>query len=230
MWGMGLRLVVVAACVGSSVLGCDDRLAIPGHSGEGGSGASGGAPGAGGHGGVGGQGAITGTSGAGGAGIGGTTGYGGFFGYGGSGGGGTNGFGGAFDAGPPRLDALPSDPVVFVDLSRPDVATAVALCSVDGGRGTNLDVAMFTAEQFCSLFIAVCGPMARDPSLKVMGSCMTTYDSWSSGASFEGMHGQQGCRSYHLCNAVNTNYLTVHCPHAEGLANATADAGTGPCP
>jgi len=224
MWGMGLRLVVIAACVGCGLLGCADRPAIPGQPGEGGSGAGGSDPRGGG------QGGVTGTSGGGGAGIGGATGYGGFLGYGGAGGGGASGFGGAFDAGPPRVDAGPGDAFFYVDASRPDVAIATALCSVDGGRGTNMDVVMFTAEQFCSLFIAVCGPLASDPALKAMASCVSTYSSWSSAASYEGMHGEQGCRSYHLCNAVNTNYLTVHCPHAEGRAQYGADAGTGPCP
>jgi len=107
-------------------------------------------------------------------------------------------------------------------------AAARAMCNLDGCKASN-DATMFTPEQFCALFIEVCGALTNDANLKSMESCQATYSGWSTAAYASSMHGQQGCRSYHLCNATRSG-PAVHCPHAEGLSSPFADAGTGPCP
>jgi len=210
------KLAVPFLTLSLVAFGCSSSTSTPKDGGTGGAAGSG----AGGKGG-----SAGGAGGAAGSGAGGAAGS-------GAGGAAGSGAGGVADAGPqdrPGTGGTTDAGGVDAPLSTAAMAVA-AMCGVDGGTGSNMDVAMFTPEQFCTLFTELCGSLATNAALKVMGTCVTTYMGWTSTTSNEGMHGQQGCRSYHLCNAFNTKNLTLHCPHAEGLASMGADAVTGPCP
>jgi hypothetical protein len=55
------------------------------------------------------------------------------------------------------------------------------------------------------------------------------FNGWTSTSDGGNAHGQQGCRSYHLCNAATLTSATVkatHCPHAEGKSMADAGPNT----
>jgi hypothetical protein len=103
-----------------------------------------------------------------------------------------------------------------------DVASvARAMCA---GKTDN-NATMFTAEQFCALWAQTCSAV---PGVTLTAaSCMALYNSWTTtpDAGISGGHGQQGCRSYHLCNAVNVTAIP-HCYHAEGRTGQDAGANT----
>jgi hypothetical protein len=100
-------------------------------------------------------------------------------------------------------------------------ATARAMCA---GKTDN-NATMFTAEQFCALWAQTCS--AVPGTTLTAASCLDTYNSWTTtlDAGTVGLHGQQGCRSYHLCNAANVRVIP-HCYHAEGRTGQDAGANT----
>jgi hypothetical protein len=69
-------------------------------------------------------------------------------------------------------------------------------------------------------------------ALSTTATCEAAYATWTATGA-DGMYGQQGCRSYHLCNAAaSVTNESAHCPHAQGYNDSMASTmyGTGPCP
>ena len=81
-----------------------------------------------------------------------------------------------------------------------------------GANGTGI----FTAAQFCTLYLATCTGADAASGYTTMPSCENMY----------GMVTTTGhCRSYHLCNALGTDTAAnrmTHCPHAIGMGGQCA--------
>ena len=86
----------------------------------------------------------------------------------------------------------------------------------------------FTPQQFCALYRDICAPISGITQFATEQDCENSYNGFSTDAGTEGPNGQKGCRTYHLCNALNID-LNIHCPHATGLASRDGGPG-GPCP
>ncbi|HSZ81048.1 MAG TPA: hypothetical protein VLA14_02140 [Polyangia bacterium] len=81
----------------------------------------------------------------------------------------------------------------------------------------------YAPEDFCKVYLAVCGTTTFDGALTET-DCVATYTSWAT-KKVTGMPtvGVQNCTSYHLCNAYNggiAGATTVHCPHAAATASS----------
>jgi hypothetical protein len=206
------KLAVPFLVLSLAAFGCSSSSTTTTDGGKGGSGggAGGGAGGAtdggtGGHGGGGGAGGAGGGQGGAGGGQGGAGGHGG------AGGGTGGGAGGATDGGTGGAGGA-------TDGSTDGVNVAAA-CT---GK-TDANATPFTADQFCAIFEQVC---ANVPGITITPSdCVATYNGFNSTPEDGGAHGQQGCRSYHLCNAFNVGAMP-HCYHAEGRNGQDGGANT----
>ena len=71
------------------------------------------------------------------------------------------------------------------------------------GHGRERRRRSFTAEEFCEVYMDVCGTTTFTGMLTA-ADCATTYASWST-KKVMGMAtvGEQNCTSYHVCNAYN---------------------------
>jgi hypothetical protein len=214
------KLAVPFLVLSLAAFGCSSSSSNPdgGKGGSGGGAGSGGAGGggAGGHGGAGGAGGGQGGAGGGQGGAGG--GQGGAGGHGGAGGAG--GAGGTTDGGTggSTTDGATGGTGGSTDGSTDGVNVAAA-CT---GK-TDMNATPFTADQFCAIFEQLC---ASVPGITITPSnCVATYNGFNSTPEDGGAHGQQGCRSYHLCNAFNVG-ITPHCYHAEGRSGQDAGANT----
>jgi hypothetical protein len=99
----------------------------------------------------------------------------------------------------------------------------------------NITTAPFTATEFCTLYFSLCNERVGNTHFASEAACETAYNGYNMTPDADmSPTGQQGCRSYHLCNAYakgNTTDATLntHCPHATGFQPGDAGPG-GPCP
>jgi hypothetical protein len=93
----------------------------------------------------------------------------------------------------------------------------------------NITTMPFTAAEFCRLYFSECNDLGGVTHFATQADCRTAYNGYNMTPDADmSPSGQQGCRSYHLCNAVRLN-VNPHCAHATGLS--AFDAGSGPpCP
>jgi len=180
----------------------------------------------------------TGGAGGGASSMGGATGTGGGTGTGGKGTGGTTGTGGATGTGG-KVDSgtdSPTDTPLNVDANADLGPAAVekAMC-LTPMFSMNITVTPFTAAQFCTLYFDLCNDRVGATHFANMGDCVSAYNGYNMTPDADmSPSGQQGCRSYHLCNAYNkgnptTATLDTHCPHTTGFLPMDAGPG-GPCP
>jgi hypothetical protein len=181
-------------------------------SGGGTAGSGGGTAGSGG--GTAGSGGATGGSGGGTAGSGGAAGArGGAGGATGGSGGATGGSGGgtAGSGGGAGTGANP-------DAGNPDgsgnasLGQAKSKCMSDTAYNTNNGTGVFTAAEFCALYVDTCADQSPPTAYQSETTCLVA---WAAVMTAGGT--QPHCRTYHLCNAQQQGMDAAHCPHATGM-------------
>jgi len=172
----------------------------------------------------------TGGAGGGASSMGGATGTGGGTGTGGKGTGGTTGTGGATGTGG-KVDSgtdSPTDTPLNVDANA-DLGPAAAekvMCLTQPMYQSNITTTPFTANQFCTLYLDLCNDLGGVTHFANMGECVAAYNGYNMTPDADmSPTGQQGCRTYHLCNAVRLG-VNPHCAHATGFSSF--DGAVGP--
>jgi hypothetical protein len=61
---------------------------------------------------------------------------------------------------------------------------------------------------FCEILFGTCAGTYLSANYNTFEKCAATY--------FASI--KPGCQSYHVCLAVTTKELAIHCPHAQGAA------------
>ena len=140
--------------------------------------------------------------------------------------GGVTGTGGRIDSGVDTPTDTPAITDTGVDAD--PAATEKAMCQTPMFM-SNITVTPFTAAEFCTLYFSECNDHAGVTHFATQADCRTAYNGYNMTPDADtSPSGQQGCRSYHLCNAVRLN-VNPHCAHATGLTGF--DGGIGqPCP
>jgi hypothetical protein len=142
----------------------------------------------------------------------------------------TGGMTGGTDASdaPKDMSVADTGSIVDVSVDADPAATEKAMCLTPMFM-SNITVTPFTAAEFCTLYFSECNDLAGVTHFATQADCRTAYNGYSMTPDADmSPSGQQGCRSYHLCNAVRLN-VNPHCAHATGLTGF--DGGIGlPCP
>jgi hypothetical protein len=83
-----------------------------------------------------------------------------------------------------------------------DGAAALPACTSNSATDPK-----FSAADFCAELAGVCGANLIG-DYNTTEKCLAKY----------GASAQQGCQTYHVCNAFRTKDVATHCPHAQGAA------------
>jgi hypothetical protein len=142
------------------------------------------------------------------------------------------GTGGKVDAGDSGMDTptdTPTDTLVDTGADLGPAAVEKTMCLTQPMYQSNTTTTPFTATQFCTLYLDLCNDLGGVTHFANMGDCVTAYNGYNMTPDADmSPTGQQGCRTYHLCNAVRLN-VNPHCAHATGLNMFDGSIGN-PCP